>query len=83
MTLSGMFAREPKEKADLRFSTEVFEMFLERGVDVNTQNNSGETALMAACMGYYLPVVEWLLQHGTNVDVNLNFLKKVTKYIIR
>lgn len=46
----------------------LFEYFLNRGADINTQSNRGHTVLMRAAMNLCPEVCEFLIEHKANVN---------------
>ena len=44
-------------------------LFLQDGVDINAQDDEGETALMKAIDATELDQVEWLLTNGADVNI--------------
>jgi uncharacterized protein len=54
--------------ASLRGRTEIVRFLLDRGLDVNTTDSSGYTALMAACQERKSDVVQLLLERGADVN---------------
>ena len=45
-------------------------LFLESGINIHAKNKIGETALMAAAFGGYGEIIDTLLAHGAETDVN-------------
>lgn len=45
-------------------------LFLESGINIHAKNKFGETALMAAAFGGYGEIIDALLAHGAETDVN-------------
>lgn len=54
-----------------KFSKEILQLLLDRGLDINARNAHGETALHNSCWGD-ISVCELLLQYGGNPDIKNN-----------
>ena len=50
-------------------NTKVVELFLQAGMDVNTKNADGQTALMLAAYSGHTDTVKLLLKHGAFINV--------------
>lgn len=50
------------------YNTDIIELLLERGADINKRNQSGDTPLCIAAFVYYHDVIELLLEHGADID---------------
>ncbi len=50
-------------------NTKVVELFVQAGMDVNTKNSDGQTALMLAAYGGHIGTVRLLLKHGAYINV--------------
>ena len=49
--------------------TNVVELFLQAGMDVNTKNSDGQTAIMLAAYSGHIDTVRLLLKHGAYINV--------------
>lgn len=48
---------------------EAVKIAVEAGIDVNAVNNTGKTAIYAAISRAYIPMVQYLLDHGARLDI--------------
>jgi uncharacterized protein len=62
---------------------EVLQLLLNKGADVNTKNNKGETALMKASMFYYPEIVKILLNKGAAINAKDNKGETALSYAIK
>ncbi|HJD58190.1 MAG TPA: ankyrin repeat domain-containing protein, partial [Rickettsia endosymbiont of Ceroptres masudai] len=53
-------------------SVEVVQLLLEKGANIDTANNNGDTALLAAAQNRSVEVVQLLLEKGANIDTANN-----------
>ena len=72
MAAAGLGSKE--EDSTGRFKTEeeaieAIQLCLDAGVDINAANGQGQTALHAAALKGYDKVVQFLADHGANLDV--------------
>jgi ankyrin repeat protein len=72
--ITGEHQRSCLYYAALNGHEHIVEWLLGKGVDVNAQNDTEDTALTLACVNGYLPIVRHLLKAGC--DVNLQNSKK-------
>ncbi|MDD9901432.1 MAG: ankyrin repeat domain-containing protein [Alphaproteobacteria bacterium] len=56
----------------------IVQALIEKGADVNTPDNSGDTPLMIAARMNFATTVKTLLAHGADIDATLNSGKKIT-----
>jgi len=54
-------------------SADLVKLFLEKGADIDAQDNNGDTALHIATRRGYLDVVKVLLEHGANANLRNKF----------
>ena len=52
---------------------EIMDYLLEKGADVNAQDNLGTTVLMMAVMNNEPAYVKYLLRHGANPNIKTNY----------
>ena len=67
-----MMFRFPKSMLEMKKTTILYTLILQRGVDVNTAESDGTTGLMAAAFAGHPHVVETLLQCGAEIN-RVNF----------
>jgi len=65
--------------------SEPFQLFIEKGCNVNAQNNNGETPLHKAIFNNYvrLLMVDLLLKNGANVNLNNSMGESALHYAVR
>lgn len=68
---SRLMRRDDKEVYDNR---EIIRLLLEEGIDINTPNDEGRTALFEACRSGSLTLVKYLLKQKANCETRVNML---------
>ena len=67
--------------AVVAFKVYVIKYLLDKGADINAQDNEGCTSLMRAAYGGYTDLVVYLLNKGADKDVKDNSARMAVHYL--